>query len=244
MFQLCPAPSPSPVSSRFSALSLVSDFPSWQQFWGRDRPRSFRLFSDPGLALTPFAPSQPARVQSVLPGTSQLPPECSVPEPPPLAWLLPRRAPSIQEGTEHRPGGHLSPWCLPAAVGSGFSPSATPGSQFSSKSPCQQPEETRKCSETASGSTVPSRALCSPQRLLQVPGALLAPGAGAAGVKGGLWDHPACTSSPGAARGGAVFPALSPLCPVPPCRYARRLERSPLCAHHVGRWHKPSAFHF
>lgn len=41
----CPAPSPSPISLRFSALSLVSNFPSWQQFWGRDRPGSFRLFS-------------------------------------------------------------------------------------------------------------------------------------------------------------------------------------------------------
>lgn len=146
----CPVPSPSPISLRFSALSLVSNFPSWQQFWGRDRPGSFRLFSDPGLALAPFAPSLPARVHAVLPGTSQLPPECSVPEPPPLAWVLPRRAPSIVPADTSPRG------ALPAAVGSGFSPSAPPGSQFSSKSPCQQEEETRKCSETASGSTVPS----------------------------------------------------------------------------------------
>lgn len=61
----------------------------------------------------------------------------------------------------------------------------------------------------------------------------------------GCWGHPACTTSPcpgcpGAARGGAPLPALSPLppvvpgpggaVPVPPCRYARRLQRRPLRA--------------
>lgn len=102
----CPASSPSPVSLRFSAVSLVSNFPSWQ-FWGRELPGPFRLLSDPGLALAPFAPSPPARLCAVLPGTwpcsawgpSAPPPQRSVPEPPPLGLGAP------EEGTEH-PGGY------------------------------------------------------------------------------------------------------------------------------------------
>ncbi|KAI6073423.1 potassium voltage-gated channel subfamily KQT member 4 [Aix galericulata] len=187
--------------------------------WGRDAPSPF------------------VWVHLVLPGTSQLPPECSVPQPPPPAWVLPRRAPSIQEGTEHRPGGHLSPWCLPAAVGSGFSPSATPGSQFSSKSLCQQQEETRKCSETVSGSTVPSRALRSLQRLLQVPGALLPPGAGASGGSGGALGPPCLHQQPRCCPWWGCAPSSVPAVPGPggggpgagapvPLRKAARAEPS------------------
>lgn len=144
LFQLClplalrPALLPFPCVFLPSASSPISPRGSFGE--GTCLAPSGCFLTQVLLSLLLHHPHQPGFVRCcrgpghAQPGDPRLPlPSARCLSHLPLAWVLPRRAPSIQEdtehpqGTKHRPGRHRSPWCLPAGVRVWFQPLSHPG---------------------------------------------------------------------------------------------------------------------